>query len=453
LKEARTALAEISDAAADFQARNINVKQLELKLRYAVKEHGAQAVARAVHKIALSSRFDEVLPAIFRAAAKTRAPEFKDLLQAWFEKSGFSNAAAEGLAEYGQEVAPYFAKYASNAGHDAATRLTALKKLAQTKITGADAANAVQATARIAATDPNYLVRKTALETTREIISPQLSPEAIADATELLLRRLPKQEDEALLHQITVSRVLSCAQAVLRSNKTVEASNAAFRIADAVSRATVHQDDFIRGLAATVLGHLEAHGGRHANTLAFLATNAESEGVRRDAAAALASVAEHTPSHFKKKIAADIARALPNEENPLTVASMAQALHKLGEAGQEKLWQLFHHPSEAGKIAAYWLGKNPANTEKLLELLHDKNPLLQARAAAGLGSMRFAPSKVDAALALVATDENRALEVRKEAARSLVLRGKPGIAEKLLREIEYVQRPSRVSTPRLTKKP
>ncbi|MEW5955277.1 MAG: hypothetical protein AB1626_01925 [Candidatus Micrarchaeota archaeon] len=442
--------------AKEFKARDINVKQLELKLRYAVKTHGAEATARAVHEVARDSRFDEVLPAVFRAAAKTKAPEFKAVLQKWFENSGFSRHAAEGLAEYGQDVAPYFAAYASKPHHEPSNRITALKKLAQIDYANpASAADVVSAVARTAATDGNYLVRKTALETTREITTPDLPPETLADATEWLLSRTPKQEDEILIHQMALSRVLSCAQHVLRLNKTEEANRAAYRIADAVSKATAKPDDFVRGLAATVLGHLEAYGGRYANTLGFIATNpATSESVRRDAAAALASVAEYAPSNFRKKIAEDLAKALPDEENPLTAASMAQALHKLGEAGQEKLWQLFHHPSEAGRIAAYWVGRNPVNTSQLLTLLHDKKPLLQARAAAGLGSLRFAPPKVDAELALAATDEDRALEVRKEAARSLVLRGKPGVAKKLFSEIERVSRPSRISTPgRKTGKP
>lgn len=445
LPENRRAFEEMKQLATDFKSREINVRQLDLKMKYAVKEHGASAMAEALHATALAQGFEDVLPPLFKAAAKTQTPEFKEILRTWFEHSSFSRHAAEGLVHYGEEIAPYFSSYATQPENDALNRIVALKALAKINYpTPALGADVLKKVARTAAVDSNYLVRKTALETTREIASGEMPPETLADVTEKLLQRRPKQEDEILIHQMALNRVLSSAQNALRGNKTEEANNAAYRIAEAVAKATANPDDFVRGIAANTLGQLGVHGGRHANTLAFLATNPDtSESVRRDAAAALASVADHVPKQFVKKIAENIGDAMVWEENSLTVASMAETLHKLGKPGQEKLWQLFKHPSEAGRVAAYWLGKTPANTQKLLHFLNHENKLVQARAANGLGSLRFAPAKVDAELALAATDETKAPEVRREAARSLVLRGKPKLAEKIFASLE---------TPRKTKR-
>jgi len=438
-------LDKMRELARNYQSREINVRQLEMALRYGVKEHGGQAVAHALDKTVRADAFRQIVSDLFQAAAKTRDPQVFEVIKNWFEDGRLSNNVSDAIAEYGSEALPYLLAYATS-GHDPLRRVVALKTLAKIKEPDAKAdAAAVKKIARIAAGDPNSLVRKVALETVHAKVSLETPPETLANVTELLLRSRPEQEHEVLVHQMALNRVLSYAQTALRGNTSEEANQAAYKIAEAVAKATARPDDFMRGIAANMLGKLGVHGGRHAHTLAFLATNpSTAEGVRRDAAAALASVAEDASPQFVNKISESLAEAMPREENPLTIASMAETLHKLGKPGQEKLWKLFHHPDETGRIAAYWLGKTPANMPKLLRFLHDPSPLNQARAAAGLGSMRFAPPKVDAELALAATDETRAPEVRKEAARSLVLRGKPRVAKQIFDSIERGERRSRL---------
>ncbi|NYZ75311.1 hypothetical protein H0O03_03560, partial [Candidatus Micrarchaeota archaeon] len=236
-------LDKMRELARNYQSREINVRQLEMALRYSVKEHGGQAAAYALDNTVRADAFRPIASDLFKAVAKTRDPHVFEVLKTWFEHGSLSNNVSDAIAEYGSEALPYLLAYADG-GHDPMRRVVALKTLAKIKEPNAKAdAAAVKKIAKIAAGDPNSLVRKIALETVHAKVSPETPPETLANVTEVLLKSKPEQEHEALVHQLALNRVLSYAQTALRGNTSEEANQAAYRIAEAVAKATARPDD------------------------------------------------------------------------------------------------------------------------------------------------------------------------------------------------------------------